>query len=74
MTTNPDHHPPADHVSRVRGQIGAAAACSSDLLDLLTAGLAEDDRHTPPDQPPEAAHERSERDAEAAYSDGGGSR
>jgi len=42
------------HISRVRAQIGAAAAATSDLLDLLTAGLAEDDRHTPPDPAPAA--------------------
>ncbi len=64
-----DRTPP--HISRVRGQIGAAAASTSDLLDPLTAGLADDD------QPPPAAQDRNERDDEAADSqagDGGGSR
>ena len=45
MTAAPDHGAdttPA-HILRVRGQIGDAAASTSDLLDLLTAGLAEDD-------------------------------
>ena len=58
MTAAPDHGAdttPA-HISRVRGQIGDAAASTSDLLDLLTAGLAEDDRH-PGDQTTRAAHD-----------------
>jgi len=84
MTTTPDHrpgapddHPGAEHVSRVRGQIGAAAASTRDLLDLLTAGLAEDERHTRSGQPPATSHDRNERDDEAGDShsrDGGGSR
>jgi len=64
-----DRTPP--HISRVRGQIGAAAASTSDLLDLLTAGLAADN------QSPPAAQDHNARDDEAADSqarDGGGHR
>ena len=53
MTTTPDHDasdPGSDNtaqcVSRVRGHIGDAVSSTAGLLDLLTAGLAEDDRHT----------------------------
>lgn len=65
------------HLSRVRGQIGAAAASTSDLLDLLTAGLAEDERHIRSGQPPAPSQDRTdrtERDGEAGDSrsrDGG---
>lgn len=47
-------------VSRVRGHIGAAAASTSDLLDLLTLGLAEHDRHSTPSQPPPATPDPDE--------------
>lgn len=57
--------PTAPYVSRVRGHIGAAAASTSDLLDLLTLGLAEDHRQSTPSQPPPAAHDPDERDDEA---------
>ncbi len=53
MTATPDHStsdPGSDttaaHVSRVRGHLGDAVSSTAGLLDLLTAGLAEDDRHT----------------------------
>ncbi len=80
MPDTPEHPSAPDragHVSRVRAQIGAAAAATSDLLDLLTAGLAEDDEHTP-DDPASEAHDRSLRDDEGAGDgcsrEGGGSR
>ena len=53
MTATPDHptsdpgsEDTSEHVYRVRGHIGDAVASTASLLDLLTAGLAEDDRHT----------------------------
>ena len=53
MTATPDHattDPGSDNtaqcVSRVRGHIGDAVSSTAGLIDLLTAGLAEDDRHT----------------------------
>jgi len=78
MTAAPDHGAdttPA-HISRVRGQIGDAAASTSDLLDLLTAGLAEDDRH-PGDQTTRAAHDNNRRGHQLGHDnvpDGGGPR
>ncbi len=80
MADTPEHPSapdPAGHVSRVRAEVGAAAATTSDLLDLLTAGLAEDDEHTPPD-PASDAHDHSLRDDDEAGDgcsrEGGGSR
>ena len=53
MTATPDHdtsdpgsEDTGEHVCRVRGHLGDAVASTAGLLDLLTAGLAEDDRHT----------------------------
>ena len=52
MTATPDHSTSdpgsdttAEHVCRVRGHLGDAVASTAGLLDLLTAGLAKDDRH-----------------------------
>lgn len=53
---------PAPHVSRVRGQVAAAAASAGDLLDLLSAGLAEDDRHTTSGPPPAAVPDLDTQD------------
>lgn len=65
-------------VSSVRGHIGAASASTSDLLDLLTTALAEDDRHTTTDHLSTANHawdEDDEQDRDRAdHLDGGGSR
>ena len=53
MTTTPDHstsdpgsEDTAAHVCRVRGHLGDALSSTAGLLDLLTAGLTEDDRRT----------------------------
>ena len=52
MTATPDHatdpgsEDTAEHVCRVRGHLGDAVSSTAGLIDLLTAGLAEDDRHT----------------------------
>ena len=44
-TTDPGSEDTGAHVCRVRVHLGAAVASTAGLLDLLTAGLAEDDRH-----------------------------
>lgn len=42
-------------------RIGQAAAATSDLVDLLTAGLAEDERHTVTDHQSEWDAHRGDR-------------
>ena len=79
MTTTPDQ-PTSDsgsedtaaHVCRVRGHLGDAVSSTTGLIDLLTAGLAEDDRHTA-HQNTVAAGLPDEHD-DHNVSDGGGSR
>ena len=79
MTTTPDHsttgpgsEDTGEHVCRVRGHLGDAVSSTAGLLDLLTAGLAEDDRHTA-----HQAHQAAELTGEHGdhnVSYGGGSR
>lgn len=46
MTTpEPIKRPPDRSPSRVRRHIGAAPTDTSNLLDLLTTGIAQDDQH-----------------------------
>jgi len=46
-------------------RIGQAAAATSDLVDLLTAGLAEDERHTVTDHQSEWDAHRGDRSGAA---------
>ena len=74
-TSDPGSDTPAEHVCRVRGHLGDAVASTAGLLDLLTAGLAEDDRQQT-HQNAQAAGLPDEHDEhdEHDVSDGGGSR
>ena len=84
MTATPDHstsdpgsEDTAAHVCRVRGHLGDALSSTAGLLDLLTAGLAEDDRHTAYQnaQAAELPDEHGEHDEHDDHNglDGGGS-